>query len=245
MGLAIGVLSACSSNKVVPEEDIELGCLKIDQRTQGELRNAYPSHVFPAQDLYTGDEHSEVEVAISQLRALAEVEWRILSAGFGLVEESTPLPAYNCTFKNDDAVRTRLAERDIDPESLTKRQRLATLGHELGIPSDIKAWLRDGEFDMVLVLLGKEYLSATGDALDHIPAETQAYAFAPRGSRELIGECGWVPSVESDRAAFGTTHMELKGKQLRALAENLTSSDELAAIQSAEELHERSLPEQP
>jgi hypothetical protein len=126
-----------------------------------------------------------------------------------------------------------------DPDDLTKAERIQAVADKLGIPRDIEKCLTDSP-DVMFVVLGEKYLLSVGSAFSSIPDTTTAFAFAPKGTRNLIEECQWVPSTETEREAMGTTHMELKGCQLRNVASNLTSVTE---VQSAEDIREISLRE--
>lgn len=235
--MSVFVLSACSGDKEV--DDPEITCEDIDTASQSALVNEHPEISMPAAELYTGDEHESVKEAVEQFSEMADVDWRIISAGFGLVRPETELPAYECTFNDNDAVRRRVARLGYDPSDLTKAGRIQVVADELGIPRDIEQCLSDGP-DVMFGVLGEEYLLSTGSALSSIPNTTTAFAFAAKGTRDLIGECQWVPSTATEREALGTTWMRLKGRQLRNVARNLTSVTE---VQSAEDIRELSLRE--
>jgi hypothetical protein len=68
--------------------------------------------------------------------------------------------------------------------------------------------------------LGRKYLLSAREALASIPDETTSFAYASKGSRELVGDCHWIPATETERSHFGTTWLELRGKELLTLAEN-------------------------
>lgn len=179
MSVSMLVLSACSGDKEVDNPDLD--CDDIDHASRTELVRENPDASMPAQSLYTGDEHEYVKEAVEQFGEIADVDWRIISAGFGLVRPETELPAYECTFNDDDAVRRRVARLGYNPSDLTKAGRIQVVAGELHIPEDIKQCLTDRP-DLMVVVLGEEYLLSTGSALSSIPDETTAFAFAPKAS---------------------------------------------------------------
>jgi len=89
------IISACSGTQAF---DPVVDCEEIDSSSRRELVDVYPEKSLPARSLYTGDEHSYVEAAVDHFDEIADVDWRIVSAGFGLMQPETVLPAYECTF---------------------------------------------------------------------------------------------------------------------------------------------------
>lgn len=104
------VLSPCSKDK---QYDPVLDCEAIDTHARADLVQEHSENVTTAADMYTGREHEHVKTAVSQLREEASVDWYIISTGFGLLREDTPLPSYECGFSktNIASVRARLSER--------------------------------------------------------------------------------------------------------------------------------------
>lgn len=233
------VLSACSGDKAITPPVV--GCEGIDESSRADLLEAHPDASLPAESLYVGDEHTHVKEAVDQLSDIAEVDWRIISAGFGVVRPDTGLPSYECTFSNDNSVRERAERMGYDPETLTKAEQRQVVAEELGIPTDVERSLAN-EYDIAFVVLGEDYLHATGSSLSSVPDETTAFAFAAKGTRDLIGDCQWVPSTDRERAAHGTTWMQVKGRQLRTVADNVETAEDLASLEDPATVRERSLP---
>lgn len=238
MSMSILVLSACSGDKAMDTPDI--ACGDIDEASRSALLEEYRDVSMPARSLYTGNEHEHVEAAVEKFQEVADVEWRIISAGFGLVRPDTLLPTYECTFGDDEAVRRRVEGFGYDPNDLTSAQRIQTVAEELEIPSGIEQTLATG-VDLMFVVLGRDYLVATGSALSSIPDDTTAFAFAAKGNRDLIGNCKWVPSTETERKELETTWMEVKGRQLRNVANDVTTAADFTDLQTAERVRQISL----
>lgn len=221
--------------------DPVVDCRAIDETGRAALVDEHPGASMVAKSLYTGDEHEYVKEAVKQFAEVAKVDWRIISAGFGVVAPDTVLPAYECTFNDGASVRNRVERTGGDPSVLTKAERIECVAADLGTPSAIEEWL-NATPDVLFVVLGRDYLLATATALSSIPADTTAFAFAAGGSRDLIGDCQWVPSTETERASIGTTWTRLKGRQLRNVARQITTADDLVG-RTEEELHKMSIRE--
>lgn len=113
------------------EVDEVVTCADIDGSSKEELVNGHPDRSLPARSLYTGDEHGHVTEAVDHFEAIADVDWRIISAGFGLVRPDTGLPAYECTFQNTDSVHRRIERMGYDPDSLTQQEQVQQVAREL------------------------------------------------------------------------------------------------------------------
>ena len=228
MSTSIFVLSACSGDKAI---DAVVDCEDIDMGNRAELVNRFSEESMEARALYTGDEHEHIKTAIERFGEFGDVDWRIISAGFGLVRPDTVLPSYECTFRNSESVRHQVENHGRDPTSLTKIEQIRVVSNMLRIPTAIKEWL-DRNPDVLFVVLGGDYLIAANSALSEIPDETAAFSFAANGTRERIGDCRWVPSTDTERATLRTTWTRVKGMQLRNVAENVSSISELSSLSS-------------
>lgn len=212
------VLSPCSSDK---RYDAEIDCETVDRRSREELIREYPESVAPAAEMYIGDEHQHVQSAVNSLRDIANVDWHIISAGFGLLREDTEIPSYDCAFSEMESVRTRAKRAGRDVEELTNDETLRAVGRQKGIPQAFQEIISD-EYDLLFVVLSKPYLLSVAGGLSEIPERMRAYAFASEGSRSFIGDCIWIPATESERQALGTTWMRLRGQQFEQFASNVT-----------------------
>ena len=54
--------------------------------------------------MYTGREHQLIQSAVQELEQIAEVDWQIISAGFGVLSRDSPIPSYDCTFSEIEEV---------------------------------------------------------------------------------------------------------------------------------------------
>lgn len=210
------VLSPCSARK---QYDRVLDCEVIDERPLEQLIGEFPNHVAPAAELYTGAEHGFIQTGVSRLRDIANVDWKIISGGYGLLDENTRIPSYECSFsrQNIDSVRTRARRAGYDVDELTNDETIQAVGQEKRIPQDFRESLSRG-YDVLFVLLSEPYLLTITEVLTNIPDRTMAFVFAPKGSKHLIGGCNWVPATDTERKALETTRMKLKGMLFREFA---------------------------
>ncbi|SEG66628.1 hypothetical protein SAMN04488133_3116 [Halobellus limi] len=130
---------------------------------------------------------------------------------------------------------------NLDVDAMTNNELVAAVGREKNIPQDLRQILAKG-YHLVFVVLGSKYLIAAQDALTSIPKETTAFAFASKGSKEFIGDCYWIPATEAERSNFGTTWLELRGRELLTLTKNLESAERIKRIKTnPEEARELSI----
>jgi hypothetical protein len=139
------VISSCtgakaSENKLAPTiTDFEKGEAHIQQ-----LHKKLVEMMLPAKDLYTGLQHVYLMNAIRYLQenhSSVEIDLHIVSAGYGLVNSNDSLPPYEVTFTG------------------MKSQELKAWSSSLNIPEDF-AKLVSKPYDLILLLLGNEYLAA-------------------------------------------------------------------------------------
>jgi len=222
------VLSPCSKDK---RYDPVLGCEDVDEHSREELVQEHGEYTTTAADMYTGREHQHVRTAVSHLREVAEVDWYIISAGFGLLRDETEIPSYECGFSDIESVRTRAKRAGYDTDDLTNDETIQAVGREKGIPQAFSDVL-SREYDSLFVVLSEPYLLSVADVLTEIPEQTTAFAFASNGSRQYVGDCIWVPATESERQALETTWMELRGKQFLEMMK-MISDEELEQVRNA------------
>lgn len=211
------VLSPCSKDK---RFDPVLDCEDVDEHLREELVQEYSEYTTTAADMYTGREHKHVEEAVTHLSEVVNVDWYIISAGFGLLRDKTEIPSYECGFSDIGSVRTRAKRTGYDIDALTNDETIEAVGREKGIPQAFRNVL-NREYDLLFVVLSEPYLLSVADALTEIPEQTIALAFASNGSKQFVGDCTWVPATETERQALETTWMELRGKQFLKIAKTL------------------------
>lgn len=225
------VISPCSGTK---RFDASIGCHEVDTIERTRLLSEYPDAVATADEMYIGREHEHIQSAVQQLNQFANVDWYIISAGFGVLSSDTQIPSYECTFSEIEQVRQRAKRMGLAVDELTNNELVEAVGRKKNIPQDLGQILADG-YDLVFVVLGTKYLVASREALTAIPDDTTAFAYASEGAKEFIGDCYWIPATETERSRFGTTWLELRGKELLALAEHIGGLQHLKRIQTNHE----------
>jgi len=113
------VISPCSGTK---RFDAVISHEEIDSRERTELLREYPDSVASAAEIYTGREHGHIQSAVDRLSEVANVDWRIISAGFGVLSSSTEIPSYECTFNEIEQVRERAERFGLDVEMMTNNR---------------------------------------------------------------------------------------------------------------------------
>lgn len=164
-----------------------------------------------AAEMYTGWQHVYLMRGVDRLRRTFGddfVDVRILSAGYGLIEEDRAICPYNVTFNG-----------------MRKAEARAWARH-LGVPRDVRAALRDVE--VAIFLLGSRYL----DAIDPpIPARTGQRLILLAGPSELSRLAGagvvTVPAGTSEATTYGAGTVALKGKMFERFADALAGRREL------------------
>jgi hypothetical protein len=120
---------------------------------------------LPATSLYTGWQHRYMMKGVNEIRrkfGSGACALRIMSAGYGLIDEDRNLVPYEATFQHKRP--TWIRER---------AQRLA-------IPQALRQAIRD--FEVVVFLLGKEYLIAVQPS-SLVPMRNQRFIFLAPNTR--------------------------------------------------------------
>ncbi|MBV0901418.1 hypothetical protein [Haloarcula salina] len=220
------VVSPCSGSK---RYDAVADCRRVDENSREALNEEFSESVASAAEMYTGREHGHIQSAIEQLSEVANVDWRIISAGFGVLSSGTEIPSYECTFNEIEQVRERAERFGLDVEKMTNNELIAAVSWEKNIPQELQQIFAEG-YDLVFAALGTKYLIAAQEALTSVPEETAGFAFASKGSKEFIGDCYWIPATESERSQLETTWLELRGRELLTLAQSIENQQHLERV---------------
>lgn len=209
----IQIFTACAASKCVPAEDIlfrfpELADLAgfpgHDPGTWKRAVEAFsesPQSKIAARQLYTGLEHKMTRSGVDAARANGHrVDWRILSAGFGLVKELDPLYPYECTFKG---MRRHVAEE---------------WGRTLRIKESYDKAMCDTAA-LKIVALGEEYLRQLYPLSARLQSRHRAFVYLTsaklaeqlRWSRPSHG-AGYVPIDLAFCGRYGAPLTALKGR---------------------------------
>ena len=119
-------------------------------------KHQFPQKCSPARHMYTGPQNTELAKAVDMLRTIPNVEtyFAIISAGFGVLQDTELVPPYDCSFTT-----MRVSE-------LRKRS------SDLRIQQSIFQLMKE-DFDLIYLALGKRYHLALGkDTLDSVRSTT-------------------------------------------------------------------------
>ncbi|MFW9807558.1 MAG: hypothetical protein ACFFFK_12590 [Candidatus Thorarchaeota archaeon] len=168
--VVVRVLVVGSCGKKKAHSDLkEPKCHAIDKRRNiSYWKRRFSKLSMPARDMYIGPQNTELVKAVDMLRTIpgVTVQFVILSAGFGILQEYDLVPPYDCSFTSMNMAEVR------------KRSDVLRLKTSL-------TRMIDGQFDFIYLALGKRYLNAIGtDVLSMIRAPT--VIFHGQSSENLV-----------------------------------------------------------
>lgn len=196
------VLSSCTAKKSVSVSDPLTFDDLSDPSRRAERMASLKRLAVPATQLYSGMHHVHVVEGVKALRAIhggPEVALKIVSAGFGLVDESEPLPPYECTFSGRN------------------RAQAASWAKSLGVAAAVAEAVANA--DLVLWLLGAEYLAAVADIPPARDRQRFLFLVKPSEERRVSATRHTVLPIKADAPArYGAGNVALKGKMFRLFA---------------------------
>lgn len=194
--MKILVITSCTSlkkyktvNQLQPEDFLSTERLAA---RSAELK----SYGTSATDMYTGQQHLHLKAGLEQLRTCYKepvIDLHIISAGYGLLNESDIIFPYNATFKG------------------LKSKELLARSNSLQLHERVETLITD--YDLVLFLLGAEYVRALQLPFEVPDTVTQIFLIGT-GSQKLIPDLPnihFVPAGPSLRRKLQTTYTTLKG----------------------------------
>jgi hypothetical protein len=159
-------------------------------------------YALPAGKLYTGKQHLYTMNGIRRLRSTFGApgcSLKVISAGYGLVDEEQPIAPYNATFQS-------------------KRPRwILDRAQRLGIPEAVRTAIRG--FDCVIFLLGKEYLMSLSLPIPSLPGQRLVF-FTSNTQLSFDAASIIVPAGRAE-TRFGAGILALKGKLFEHFAGGL------------------------
>jgi hypothetical protein len=202
------VVSSCTGEKDVRGCPYSLTEANFDDPATLPGREAEWSRwVLPAVRLYTGWQHRYMMMGINAIRqrfGSTACALKIISAGYGLVDEERSLVPYEATFQQ-------------------KRPRwISERAQRLGIPQAVRQAIRG--FEVVIFLLGKEYLLST-----HLPIPpdgTQRLIFLTSNRNLPFHPSSTIVPAGREETRFGAGLVALKGKMFELFAYGLCGRPE-------------------
>lgn len=214
------IIDQCSGSKDYRKSSGVLDVEEVDSTTRTEAVNSDGIVAKKAKNLYSGRQQALIDEATNLLReADVEVDRYFISAGFGLVEESTLLPPYEVTFSSmsDEQVQQR--------------------SEDLGIQAALTEVINSNEYDVLFLPLGKDYYNALDlQELYQTAGTDTAVAVFNREEDEEEYENVLSLSARTDEAReFGVIVVELKGKLIKNFAERVANRESVAGLESIRE----------
>ncbi|WP_435319004.1 hypothetical protein [Haloarchaeobius sp. TZWSO28] len=210
------VVDQCSGSKDVPDGVTPFDADEIDEYGREELldRDGIPG--LKARSLYTGRQQGYVDNAVDSLRADGhEVDRLFISAGFGLVDEDTPLPPYEVTFANMTATEVRdRAER-------------------LNLTNDLIEHIKKaGRYDVVFFPLGTDYYRALDldSVFTTVDEETYVVVFNQEELVDTADRIISIPARTAEAKEHGTIVVSLKGRYLEYFASHIGAGKTVESV---------------
>jgi len=198
------IVDQCSGSKDYRDSSPVLDAEEIDSTSRAEAlsRDGVPEKT--AKDLYSGRQQAFIDEATTLLReADVEVDRYFVSAGFGLVEESTYLPPYEVTFSSmsNKQIRARSAK--------------------LGIQKDLIDVVADDAYDIVFLPLGADYYTALDlpELFETVGSDTTVVVFNQDEVEDQYENVLSLDARTDEAREFGVIVVELKGKLIKNFAE--------------------------
>lgn len=208
------VISSCTKDKLFPpgfssQRQLQPDQLWDEQEDHRSLSDFGELEAYrtPASQLYQGRQHRLFLQGVELLRRAFGpdvVDVKIISAGFGLVDEDQRLPPYNATFAGQSSSTIR------------------SVANRLRIPQKIQELLTS-PYDCAFFLLGESYLLSLHPALSQLPAFPCLFLASP-SSRKYIprqSPYAFVQVRQADSIAFSYNLAGLKGLLFKLFAEQI------------------------
>jgi hypothetical protein len=202
------VIGSCTGEKDVRDCPHSLTEADFDDPSALLRREAELSRwALPAVRLYTGWQHRYMMIGVNAIRhkfGSAACALKIISAGYGLVDEDRNLVPYEATFQQ-------------------KRPRwISQRAQRLGIPQTLRQAIRD--FEAVIFLLGREYLLSTQPPV--VPGLNQRLIFLAPNAKLPFSPNATVVPAGLEETRFGAGLVALKGKMFELFAHGLCGRPE-------------------
>lgn len=163
--MKILIFTCCSKSKSIkfPNQPI---CNELTSKEKKEYFLARFPDKRKAAELFRGPLNISINSAVRQLREFFDVQYYIVTAGFGIVNEEEILPPHDCSFN------------EMNKEKVQER------AQNLEIPEDYRKIVEEENPDLIYLALGRNYLEALGEWDSNLPCTT--IAFAESNSNNVI-----------------------------------------------------------
>lgn len=204
--MRILIIDQCSGDKSVPDWFDPFDIEDLNEYSREELLDQDQVPSYPARDLYQGRQQQFITEAVDRLRDAGDtVDRAFISAGFGVVGESTHLPPYDVTFNG-------LSDTEIQARST-----------ELGIQETILDIIEtESAYDLIFFALGNGYYVSLNlsTILDSVSQNTFVVLFNQEKVSERYENVTSIPARNAEAKEQGTIVVALKGRYLQNFAEH-------------------------
>lgn len=207
------VITSCTGQKKVSPENLLLQDDFLDIEHLRVREKELVEFEYSAGEMYTGMQHLRLMEGMEKLREhFSEyiVDLDIVSAGYGLINESERIVPYEVTFNS------------------MKSSELVEWSKKLKIHQDLQMRIRD--YDLVIFLLGDKYLRALQLPFREVDSEKRLVFLAGRSSRKLIPDeppYYFIEVGQDDAKSFSYGLVGLKGYLFKLLVEDFVNKDQI------------------
>ncbi|MFW5795389.1 MAG: DUF6884 domain-containing protein [Bacillota bacterium] len=202
------IITSCTSSKI----EAPINSLK---KSDFANKNEYCKKIkqlnsYKAMNLYTGRQHLHLKEGVSLLKESFENEKfdvKIVSAGYGLINENKKIYPYNVSFSNMKA-------KEIDEWA-----------KKLRIREDLDKAIKD--YKLIIFLLGTKYLRALRLPLDNVDTSQRLIFLASKTSKRFIPsskEYIFLEVSQNDASLYGKNLIELKGYLFKLFANEVVKN---------------------
>jgi len=213
------IVTSCTKDKAFPPHlnaslvpQSQLWDKGEDDRTQRHFGELEP-YRLPAAQLYRGLQHTELMHGVELLRRtfgqMLHIDVKIISAGFGVVNEDQLLPSYEATFAGQSQAT------------------ITAVSRRLLIPQRINELMR-GTYDCAFFLLGDQYLLSLGLPFDVDPSFPCLFLASP-DARSIPSRPPYalIPAGKDEGSVFHYNLVGLKGHLFRLWASHMSTPERL------------------
>jgi len=208
----IAILTSCTgakqykpSNELTQHDFASLSSAALEKRIQH-----LSDYSLPAHQMYTGNQHARLMAGIEEIRVSgATVDLHIISAGYGLLDGEQEIVPYECTF------------------SRMRAHEIVDWSSKLEIPAKARKLFASANYDLVLVILGDDYLRSLQLAEDVVFGSPTLFLCASKSERFIQGT-GYYRIHKlspADAKRFHCGLVGLKGELARRLLVALSNLD--------------------
>jgi len=205
--LNILVVSSCTSKKAVNSKYKLLKEDFLDSVVLEKREKELSKKSLPAIEMYKGMQHIQLVKGLSSLRAKygnCIVDLKIISAGYGLIDEAKKIVPYEVTFNS-------MKSKEIDEWSSF-----------LNIKRNLEIVIKD--YDLIIFLLGDRYLRSLQLPLSNISKKKRLIFLASKSSSKKIPNekpYYFLEVGQDDASSFGYGLVGLKGYLFNLLAKEI------------------------